>query len=294
MADRIIKSSDRRTGLEEWKYDDATTFELLQRGDTDGVFWLTSRYDKYDLQQLKPSSMDELEFVIAASYPGLNDQIYPYLKNSVLHPDGAYYGIPVVDEIISSTHGVIVYKEQVEAVKDYLESLPIDHSFPRHIIAWVRYDVMQREKHVISHKFVELRAQKVYKTAYLKAHMPDLYDELYSLFSKSGSEDEQEEDESMLKLGVIDEIMLTNAIKQGDEEATNKLVEDNMEFLTKVAKRFLGSGLMLSELIEAGKRGLVEAAKRFEEREGYRFITYAVWWVRQSIMQTIAEKVKDR
>ena len=102
------------------------------------------------------------------------------------------------------------------------------------------------------------------------------------------------EDESMFKLGVIDEIMLIHAIKRGDEEATNKLVEDNMEFLTKVAKRFLGSGLTLSELKEAGKRGLVEAARRYEEREGYRFTTYAIWWVRQSIMQTVAEKLKDR
>ena len=292
MANEIINYCEKDAEMKEWLYDDAATFELLQKGDTDGVFWLTSRFDKYDLQQVKPSSMEELEFVVAASYPGMNELIYPYLKNRTLRADGVYYRIPFVDEVLRPTNGVIVFKEQAEAVRNYLFDLPENHEFDKRSVAWAQMDVMKSEGHTMPHSFVEKRAQTVYKTAYMKVHMADLYDALYGLFCNSIREEECEEDEALIRLGYVDENVLVRSIKEGDEERLNRLVEDNMTFVTKVAKRFQQKEITLTELVEAGRKGLVEAAKRYEERDGYRFTTYAAWWVRQNIMLTIAYKKK--
>ena len=280
MANEIINYCEKDAEMKEWLYDDAATFELLQKGDTDGVFWLTSRFDKYDLQQVKPSSMEELEFVVAASYPGMNELIYPYLKNRTLRADGVYYRIPFVDEVLRPTNGVIVFKEQVEAVRCYLFDLPENHEFDKRAVAWTQMDVMKSEGHTMPHSFVEQRAKTVYKTAYMKVHMSDLYDTLYGLFCNSIREEECEEDEALIRLGYVDENVLVRSIKEGDEETLNRLVEDNMTFVTKVAKRFLQKEITLTELVEAGRKGLVEAAKRYDERDGYRFTSYAAWSMR--------------
>ena len=292
MANEIINYCEKNAEMKEWLYDDAATFELLQKGDTDGVFWLTSRFDKYDLQQVKPSSMEELEFVVAASYPSMNELIYPYLKNRTLRADGVYYRIPFVDEVLRPTNGVIVFKEQAEAVRNFLFDLPENHEFDKRAVAWAQMDVMKSEGHTMPHSFVEQRAKTVYKTAYMKVHMSDLYDTLYGLFCNSIREEECEEDEALIRLGYVDENVLVRSIKEGDEERLNRLVEDNMTFVTKVAKRFQQKEITLTELVEAGRKGLVEAAKRYEERDGYRFTSYAAWWVRQNIMLTIAYKKK--
>jgi RNA polymerase primary sigma factor len=81
-------------------------------------------------------------------------------------------------------------------------------------------------------------------------------------------------------------------IKQNDSEALKKLVNSNLRFVISVAKSYQNHGLSLEDLINEGNLGLVKAAHRFDETRGFKFISYAVWWIRQSILQAIAEKTR--
>ncbi|MDP4664345.1 MAG: RNA polymerase sigma factor RpoD/SigA [Salibacteraceae bacterium] len=86
-----------------------------------------------------------------------------------------------------------------------------------------------------------------------------------------------------------EEVRLAKEIKNGNERALNKMVSANLRFVISVAKQYQGHGLTLEDLIAEGNIGLIIAAKRFDETKGFKFISYAVWWIRQSIMQAIAE-----
>ena len=90
-------------------------------------------------------------------------------------------------------------------------------------------------------------------------------------------------------LSYEEERELGNKIREGDEKALNRLINSNLRFVVSVAKTYQGQGLELMDLIEAGNMGLIKSAERFDPDKGYKFISYAVWWIRQAILQALSE-----
>ncbi len=92
------------------------------------------------------------------------------------------------------------------------------------------------------------------------------------------------------RISVEDEVELAQRIKKGDQAALEKLTKANLRFVVSVAKQYQNQGLSLPDLINEGNLGLIKAAQKFDETRGFKFISYAVWWIRQSILQALAEQ----
>ena len=110
---------------------------------------------------------------------------------------------------------------------------------------------------------------------------------------ESKSLDKYLQDISKLPLITADEeVELAQRIKKGDQAALDRLATANLRFVVSVAKQYQNQGLTLPDLINEGNAGLVKAAKRFDETRGFKFISYAVWWIRQAILQALAEQAR--
>jgi len=119
---------------------------------------------------------------------------------------------------------------------------------------------------------------------------------LAKLTKKPYTREDQSLDKYLQEIGEVDlidaqeEVRLAKLVKQDDQRALNKLVQANLRFVVSVAKQYQNQGLSLGDLINEGNLGLIKAAKRFDETKGFKFISYAVWWIRQAILQALAEQ----
>lgn len=93
-------------------------------------------------------------------------------------------------------------------------------------------------------------------------------------------------------IDINEEIALAQKIKEGDQSAADKLIRANLRFVISVAKQYQNKGLSLVDLVQEGNIGLIEAAKRYDESRGFKFISYAVWWIRQAIIRAISEQCR--
>jgi RNA polymerase primary sigma factor len=114
--------------------------------------------------------------------------------------------------------------------------------------------------------------------------------------NKTYSREEQSLDQYLQEIGDVplltadEEVELARCIRDGNEEALEKLTKANLRFVVSVAKQYQNQGLNLTDLINEGNLGLIKAVKRFDETKGFKFISYAVWWIRQAILQALAEQ----
>ena len=116
------------------------------------------------------------------------------------------------------------------------------------------------------------------------------------IFKQITNRETQSLDKYLLEIGKVnlisveDEVHLTKRIREGDQIALKKMVSANLRFVVSVAKQYQNQGLSLGDLINEGNLGLIKAATRFDETRGFKFISYAVWWIRQSIMAALAQQ----
>jgi len=116
------------------------------------------------------------------------------------------------------------------------------------------------------------------------------------LSKKPYAREDESLDQYLQEIGEVDlltadqEVTLAKRIKKGDQDALERLTKANLRFVVSVAKQYQNQGLSMGDLINEGNLGLIKAAKRFDETKGFKFISYAVWWIRQAILQALAEQ----
>ena len=93
-------------------------------------------------------------------------------------------------------------------------------------------------------------------------------------------------------LSAEEEIRLATRIEEGDEEAKRRLAEANLRLVVSIAKRYVGRGMLFLDLIQEGNMGLIKAVEKFDYRKGFKFSTYATWWIRQAITRAIADQAR--
>lgn len=173
----------------DFNYKDDATYQLFQRGDTDGIFFLEGAFNQYDLQQLKPSNLQELTAACAFSHPLTNDLIYKYLKNREIRSDGDYYGIPEVDEVLRETNGIVIYKQQADEITSRLDKLLEEGRTELEPQAgFIKEDLQKHWKWLVNRDYIERRAKLVYRLAYIKVHLHDEFMRLYESLCKEDIE----------------------------------------------------------------------------------------------------------
>ena len=119
---------------------------------------------------------------------------------------------------------------------------------------------------------------------------------MYKLAKRSYAGEDESLDHYLQEIGEVslltasEEVALAKRIKKGDQSALERLTKANLRFVVSVAKQYQNQGLSMGDLINEGNLGLIKAAKRFDETKGFKFISYAVWWIRQAILQALAEQ----
>ena len=145
-------------------------------------------------------------------------------------------------------------------------------------------DVLTEEEELLLEEQEKKRQQRKKKIAKLEKKIKKLGSDANRSLSKYLQEISRFE-----PLSTTREVELAIKVKQGDRLALKELTEANLRFVVSVAKDYQGQGLPLTDLINEGNLGLIKAAERFDETRGFKFISYAVWWIRQSILQALAE-----
>ena len=145
-------------------------------------------------------------------------------------------------------------------------------------------DVLTEEEELLLEEQEKKRQQRKKKIAKLEKKIKKLGSDANRSLSKYLQEISRFE-----PLSTTREVELAIKVKQGNRPALKELTEANLRFVVSVAKDYQGQGLPLTDLINEGNLGLIKAAERFDETRGFKFISYAVWWIRQSILQALAE-----
>lgn len=176
-AEQMLALFDNEIDFENIPLDDAKTYELFQRADTDGIFMFESEWDKYDLRQIKPKDMEELTATMAFSHGlAVNPYIYTYMKILKVHPFTypRFTELEKVNSILSDTHGILLWKEQKEDILEYFDSMSeLEREQNKNAIKIVLHEIELRGHSLSNRKFFRNRALICYKLAYIKAHMPE-------------------------------------------------------------------------------------------------------------------------
>lgn len=181
-AIELFASVANRIDIESIPLDDDKTYELLSRGDTDGVYMMESNWDKYDLLQIKPKNFEELVACVAFSHNlSLNPYIYTYLKMKEVHPFTypIYTKIEYVESVLKDTYGLLVYQHQAIQISDFIEGMSNEEKETYKLaIRIMKNEIERRKRTLADYSFFEKRALLCYRMAYIKSNLP----EHFSLF----------------------------------------------------------------------------------------------------------------